>query len=136
MSAHLRPCPACTRHARVSEHACPFCGKRFAESFRANARPQAPAVRLSRAALAAFGAGTLAFAPACSSGSSNPLYGAPPPEYTDDGGTADAQVVGDAGSDAGLPGVAPVYGAPVMEPADAEPDHVGFTPLYGISPGH
>src|SRR5450755_792933 len=55
--AHLRPCPDCARHVRVSEAGCPFCGGTLTESFRASPRPQAPAVRLTRAALFALGTG-------------------------------------------------------------------------------
>jgi hypothetical protein len=104
--AHLRPCPACARHVRVSEAGCPFCGATFAESFRASPRPQPPAARLTRAALFALGTGTLALAPGCSSSSSaappvvaEPAYGGPPQEgdassgggvVTPDGGLGDA----------------------------------------------
>jgi hypothetical protein len=58
----LRPCPVCSRHARVSETACPFCGARLGEAFGTLAAPRKPAARLSRAALFAMGAGGLVVA--------------------------------------------------------------------------
>ena len=75
--SHLRACPACARHVRVAEQACPFCGGALSSSFRAAAPPQPPRVRLTRAALFAFGTGalgtgTMALAPGCSS-STNPI---------------------------------------------------------------
>jgi len=64
-TAHLRPCPACLRHLRVSEEACPFCGARVDPAFRAAPRPRAPTGRLTRAALVAFGGGTAVFSYGC-----------------------------------------------------------------------
>ena len=61
---HLRPCPGCSRHVRVSEGACPFCGVSLDPSFAAAPVPVAPSKRLSRAALFAFGTGTLVLGPA------------------------------------------------------------------------
>ncbi len=95
---HLAACPSCARHLRVSEVACPFCGAVLPDSLRESTPPQPPAARLTRAALFAFGTGTLALAPGCSSSSPNttpdagvvfaPPYGlAPIPDGgTDDGG--------------------------------------------------
>ena len=65
--SHLRACPACARHVRVSEESCPFCGGGLDPAFRASPAPRSPGVRLTRAALFAFGTGTLAVAPGCSS---------------------------------------------------------------------
>jgi hypothetical protein len=59
-TAHLRPCPACSRHARVSEDACPFCGAPLDEAFR-----QVPRLRRPRAALMSFGAGVAGLTPGC-----------------------------------------------------------------------
>ncbi len=96
---------------------------------------------MSRAALFAFGTGTLTLASACNS-TSTPLYGAP---YMFDGGDdaestpPDAAVVPDASAIDDAPVATPVYGAPAQpaEPTDASDDqHVGVTPLYGIAPGH
>ncbi len=76
--AYLRPCPACSRHVRVSEGACPFCSVALDASFRAAPAPIGPSARLSRAALFAFSAGTAVLAPVvaidCST-TSEPLYG-------------------------------------------------------------
>jgi hypothetical protein len=58
-TAHLRPCPGCSRHVRVSEGACPFCAASLDASFKATPAPMGPSRRLSRAALFAFGTGTL-----------------------------------------------------------------------------
>ena len=143
--SHLRPCPSCARHVRVNEGGCPFCGESLSDEFRAAPRPLGPGARLGRAALFAFGTGTLTLASACSS--STPLYGVPPGtapialDAGDDGETtaADAAVVPDASAEPDAPVVAPMYGAPAhpVEPTDASDDqHVGVTPLYGIAPGH
>jgi hypothetical protein len=81
LTAMLRPCPACSRHVRVSERACPFCAGELDATFRSVPSPRVPAVgRLSRAALFALGASGLA-ASACSGGpstSSAPTYGTSP----------------------------------------------------------
>ena len=122
--SHLRACPACARHVRVSEEACPFCRSALSDSFRASAAPQAPGARLTRAALFAFGTGTLSLAPVlapgCSSSSVPPMvngvdaaYGGPP---IDSGPSPSAD------SAYGAPpfdGPVPVYGAPVDAGVDA-----------------
>jgi hypothetical protein len=120
---HLVACPACTRHVRVTEEACPFCGARLPSSLRESAPPQGPSVRLSRAALLALGtlgtAGALAVAPGCGGNTTSTIapYGIPP--------VPDA---GDDASDATI-NVAPPYGiAPI-------PD-ANLGPLYGIAPIH
>jgi len=139
--AHLRPCPSCERHVRVNEGGCPFCGAQLTDDFRAGVRPQGPAARLSRAALFAFGTGAVAMAPACSSSSSSPAYGAP--FMFGDAGEDAASPVPDASTEASTP--APDSGPPMAQPAygiavpieDASDDHhVGVTPLYGIAPGN
>lgn len=116
--SHLRACPGCDRHVRVSEAACPFCGSVLSDSFRAAPVPQPPRVRLTRAALFAFGAGSLGLTPGCSSTTTpEPLYGAPP--YTDAGGS-------DAAEDAPIGIVDAAYGGPSI---DSSPG-----PLYGAPP--
>src|ERR1700677_1330933 len=80
MTAMLRACPSCSRHVRVSEPTCPFCGRDLDEAFRSAPSPRAPAARLSRAALFAVGAagwvaGSTSFPDGGSSGSA---YGANP----------------------------------------------------------
>jgi hypothetical protein len=138
---HLRACPTCARHVRVSEEACPFCRGRLAESFRAAPAPQPPGARLTRAALFAFGTGTLALAPACSSssstttvndaGGSQPAYGGFPIE--EDGSTQalygapafdGGGISVDAGTDAGSESDA-------TEASDAEDGGPMGTAAYG-----
>ena len=76
-SAHLRPCPGCSRHARLTEDACPFCGEQFDHVFRDAPRPLAPSPRLSRAALFALGSGAVGVAAGCSTIMASPAYGGP-----------------------------------------------------------
>jgi hypothetical protein len=117
--SHLRACPACARHVRVSEQACPFCKSALSPAFRADSAPQGPGARLSRAALFAFGTGTLAMAPGCST-SVTPLYGAAPIEA--DGGLQDVPAYGGAPGDGGPgPIVDAAYGGPPIF-IDAEAD--------------
>jgi hypothetical protein len=142
--SHLRACPSCARHVRVSEKTCPFCGGPLAEAFRAAPAPRAPGARLTRAALFAFGTGVLAVAPGCSSssatgggdagtdaGQGEPAYGGPPfldasyggpppdvyvpPVELDAGGDAVADAgAGDAETDAPLLFDA-AYGGPPLD---------------------
>jgi hypothetical protein len=56
MGIHLKACPSCGRHARISESACPFCGSSLPESFHVPPPFGRPAGRLRRAALISFGA--------------------------------------------------------------------------------
>jgi len=117
--AHLLACSGCARHVRAAEPRCPFCGHDLSETARAFVARQAPTQRLSRAALYAFGVGTLTVATACG----GTVAGA---EKGDKGG--EAGVVDDSGTGAGDDaGVGqPVYGAPF--------DAAGIAPPYGISP--
>ena len=116
--AHLRACPACSRHVRVTEEACPFCGERLDAAFRATpAPPPIPlplSVRLSRAALVALGTGTLSLAAACGAATAEPN---PPVE---DGGEGDtgASAARDA-SEAFDAGIAPPDGVAPPPPFDA-----------------
>ena len=146
-NAHLRACPSCARHARVSETACPFCGAEFDQAFRSSPEPQGPRVRLARAALVAFGAlgtGSIAATPACGS-SSEPLYGGVPimmepvdgSATQDDSGDASSTTpseasAGDATTDG--PVATPAYGAPGQPIADASEDQHVVLPPYGIAP--
>jgi hypothetical protein len=50
---HLSSCPDCSRHVRVNESACPFCGVSLDLD---GGEPILPQRRLGRAALFAFGA--------------------------------------------------------------------------------
>jgi hypothetical protein len=149
-NAHLRACPSCARHARVSETACPFCGAAFDQAFRSTPEPQGPRVRLARAALVAFGAlgaGSLAATTACSSSTSapEPAYGGTPVMTEPVDGSATQDDSGDAGSttpseasagDATTDGpvATPAYGAPGMPIVDASEDQHVVLPPYGIAP--
>lgn len=77
--AHLSACPSCTRHVRVSEEVCPFCGAPLSDAFRAEEAPKPPRGRLTRAALYAFGAGSITFATACGGSTNNEPEDASPP---------------------------------------------------------
>jgi hypothetical protein len=133
LRAHLAPCPACTRLVRVDERTCPFCAAALDESFRATPMPRPSAGRLSRAAMAALGAGTVSVAFACAP-EMKVLYGGPPiPEAGEASTPADAGAVTPATIDSGdahvvqQPVSAPAYGAapvPVTPPA----------PAYGAPP--
>jgi hypothetical protein len=91
MKPHLRSCPSCARHVRISERACPFCSALLPDSFRASSPPPLPAQRMGRAAIFAFGA-TLMTAPACddTGGGNN----------TDGGGTGGTSASGGSGGSA------------------------------------
>ena len=78
-AAHLRPCPGCSRHVRVTEGACPFCGVLLEPAFRAAPAPIPPSRRLSRAALFAFGAGAVVLTPAVAVDCVSDGYVATPP---------------------------------------------------------
>jgi hypothetical protein len=131
--ASLIACPGCARHVRVGEVACPFCRTSLEEVSRAFTARLPPGQRLSRAALYAFGVGSLTVAAACGGSVS--------------GGTGDK----DAGDEAGMVGLdaayggsppdgfsggQPLYGAP-FDAAFFYPDagqDVTVAPPYGISP--
>jgi hypothetical protein len=126
-SAHLRPCPSCSRHARVTESTCPFCAAPFDDAFRAERpRPRAPAMRLTRAALLAIGAGGLTAGAACGGETSQGAYGAVvASEAGVDAaayGTPDAALVDAAHDFDGRIIVAADYGAPPMPPCPPDFD--------------
>ena len=104
--SQLVPCPACVRHIRATDSACPFCGVQVDLSPAGPTMGSGP--RLGRAATFAFGAALAAAgAIGCESEEPNvPLYGAPVPV---DAGP-DGQVDEDAGET-----VAPLYGGPPEE---------------------
>jgi hypothetical protein len=110
-NSHLSPCPSCARHVRIRETSCPFCGHVLSAEFRSQAPRRAlPAgLRLSRGALYAASATTLATAVACSS------VDAPV-----DAGRRDSGAKADSGSDDEY---APAYGAP---PVDDDDDDSGL----------
>jgi hypothetical protein len=125
----------------VSASACPFCNAALDASFRASPAPVPPSVRLSRAALVAFGSGTLSLAAACG------------------GATTGGVVPTDAGADSGVTSrpdsgeedsgfiVGQAYGAIMLpddsgapdtgtteETPDAGTDAPGIQPPYGAPP--
>lgn len=136
---HLVACTACSRHVRVSESECPFCGSAIPRDLRESQAPIPPRVRLTRAALLA--AGTLAVSTTAGCGgdvagngpaggdaaandagyNSYPPYGlppmldgdVPPPQDASSTSATDARVVADAGTDAGQ-SINPPYGTPPM----------------------
>jgi hypothetical protein len=127
-NVHLSSCPACARHVRVSEAACPFCGAALSDAFRARPAPRSPAARLSRSALYALGMGTVTLAAACSSSSS--------PGGTEDAGPpvadAGAPVADAAKGGASEAGVAtPAYGASPHDAGEAPYDAGGVVAAYG-----
>jgi hypothetical protein len=110
VSTPLRPCPACSRHVRASEPACPFCERELDAAFRSVPSPRAPAVaRLSRAALFAIGAGGVAAGTGCGSTSPRvPTVTAAVPGAAP--GVAGSGVTVDAGADARCEMPCPAYG--------------------------
>jgi hypothetical protein len=138
--ANLIACPACARHVRISEPTCPFCKGSLAEAALAFTARQAPTQRLSRAALYAFGMGSITVVAACggavAGGSGGP--------GGKDSGADDANVLSDSGQGNPFPDVIEtIYGAPFdasFEQDTGEPDDAGFAqdvsslPPYGISP--
>jgi hypothetical protein len=153
----LAACPACARHLRVNEPACPFCRLQMPSWFRDVKAPPPPATRLSRAALYALRVGALSVTTAACGGSigtgtsekdsgssdatsvGEAAYGGPP---LDDSGQGDAQTTGplDGSFTASYGGFIPAdasnfndgnvavpYGLPPMEP-DAGPTDASSRP--------
>jgi hypothetical protein len=147
--SHLHACPACHRHVRVTELACPFCGGALDDSFHATPVPVPLTVRLSRAALWAIGTGTLSLAAACG-GATTSLVPTSDAGNVGEGGAGQSQ-----GMDASYEGydgsnVAPPYGispppppddAGTVTPADASdvdaPDDASYVdaPFVGLPYG-
>src|SRR4051812_27908416 len=96
--SHLVPCPECSRHVRVSETTCPFCGR--ALDLSALPAPALPRTRLGRAATFAFGASIVGATALVSCGGDEAPSG---------GGDAAAGATGSGGS-AGATGGAPGTG--------------------------
>jgi hypothetical protein len=130
MSSRLLACPACSRHVRVSESHCPFCGTELAATFGLGPGPEPPPRGLSRAALyrrslAAAGAvagsafmalgGGAALASACTDNISQPDDAGTFPEF-----------------EGGHP-MATMYGSPCEE--DAEQPELCCGPVTKVIPG-
>ena len=99
----LVQCPACDRHVRASESACPFCG--------AEHIPEAPsrrtvAGRVGRAAIFALGASMSLAACGETTMPPAPAYGTPPAD-AGPGDTDAGEMEEDAGTVAALYGGAP-----------------------------
>ena len=135
MSA-LSQCPGCSRHVKVTETACPFCG--IAVSLLDRVAPEATSSgkRLGRAALLAIGAAT---AIACETPKAEPngpaaVYGGPPVEARD-AGTPVPVPVPSASVDTdrtiyGGPPVVRDQTTPVPKPSATEPPRT----IYGGPP--
>jgi hypothetical protein len=122
MATRFTPCPACKRHVRDGDVACPFCG---APPSPAPSLSRSPSARLSRAAFLALGAAGALGGTACSSTSEPPAPVEAGPRETD-ANEPDASIA------------QPIYGAMVPpldagEPGDGEPQREGgfAEPLYG-----
>ncbi len=115
---HLVACPSCSRHLRVSEPLCPFCGRGVDADVRARPAPRPPAMRLSRAALFALGAATGTASIGCSSSST-------PAGEADSGRTESSSESVSATA---------LYGATAtMSPSESDTESVSATALYGAT---
>lgn len=127
MSPRLAPCPGCSRHVKVGDAACPFCGA--AAPITAPA-PRAVAKGATRAAIAALAFAAAASAAACDGQTKVAAL----PE--DDAGDA-ASVVDAAGgdaSDAGATSDASDAGATDAASDAFQGSDVGVQPPYGLPP--
>jgi hypothetical protein len=140
MANTFQACPACARHIKTDEAACPFCGSATPEGFSTVAKPKGPAP-LSRAAIlfmSATAVGGVSVATACSSSSSA--------TGVSDAGARDSAAAEDTGGPVAAYGPAPVmdsgqvdtggpvaaYGpGPVM---DSGPEFDGPVAAYGPAP--
>ncbi len=75
----LRPCPACARHVRSIEPACPFCDAALVPD--ATDAPRVDGPRLSRSAMLLLGSAALM--EGCPQPQVAAVYGAPPPVAVD-----------------------------------------------------
>jgi hypothetical protein len=143
MSSRFAPCPACARHVKEGDSACPFCGAGV--SF--VSAPVAPtaAGRLSRSALFAASAVSAALAATgCSSSSVSPAYGGPgvpvdAASASSSGGSSDGSSTPPDDGSGGTPpneagSVQPLYGA--VAPTDSGPERFDGSAiaLYGGAP--
>jgi len=108
MSARLLACPACSRHIRLTEERCPFCGAPCAASFASSPLPVPPPRGHTRAGLFRFGAlavagvgGSAALATMVGCSNTTVPYGVPPDcNVCDSGMDSKADATLDASSDA------------------------------------
>lgn len=137
-AAPLTPCPACRRHVRASERACPFCAAALdpvALHARAAARP-ALTKRLGRAAIFALGGAAIATTASCYQAHGLGI-GEGPPDPTP---RVDAAIGTDAATPIDAGGSVALYGGPPDPdpvPVDAGADldsGVTVEPAYGAPP--
>lgn len=117
--SQLTPCPACHRHVRKTETACPFCSASI--SLAHLPAPQLPSSRLGRAATFAFGASLVGVTAlvSCSADDSpgTAVYGGPPVPSAGAGGETSEPGGGGAGT--------AVYGGPPTSAGEGgQPDVV------------
>lgn len=147
----LAPCPGCSRHVRVADGQCPFCGTAFATALAP--RPGVAArTRLSRAALFTFAAsvGSAGCSSAVTNTDASPADTAAVvdqpavvdrPAVTDSGPADTGTVVADSGpppTDAGPPdddgGTFAEYGGPPLTDAGPPDDEGNSSADYGSPP--
>jgi hypothetical protein len=141
MYVPMIPCNGCTRHVRVTESACPFCGAALvAQEVDARLVPDARR-RMTRAAAFLFGAAMAVSACSDDEGVNQPLYGAPGgfggQQAGGEGGEGgDGGDGGDAGGAAGMGGNGALYGAPAVGGGGAggAGGAGGFSADYGAPP--
>lgn len=83
------PCPECSRHVRLTDAACPFCGSDAARPV--PKQPRRSTQRVTRAAL--FFAGVLG-ASACGDDDTRTIYGGPPTSQGDEDDPGGADIYG------------------------------------------
>jgi len=146
----LAACPACARHLRVNEPACPFCRAELPPWFRELTAPATPATRLSRAALYALRVGALSVTTVACGGAISTGSGS----GEKDAGSSDGTTVGqaayggsppeEASADSGGEDVlgtlyggfigGPAYGGTFSIDAGVDDATTGFEAAYGGFP--
>lgn len=111
MSSALGPCPSCSRHVRVGEERCPFCGGSVSGVAAPVVRP-VPRGSLTRALVFSGAALALGLSGSCGDESQAGLYGGPPPP--DDRGSETAPPADGTGDSNATPDSPP----PAPGPAD------------------
>jgi hypothetical protein len=132
--ALLVPCPACARHVRKSERACPFCAASLTPDVTAGRAAKGP--RLGRAATFAFGAAVATSIAACSSPTTGGTDAATANDSGDGADAASPIDVGTGNDAATSPDAASgVDSGGGGNDAGEEPDTGGIKPPYGAPPG-
>ncbi len=130
----LRLCASCSRHVKLQDTICPFCGSS------ADAPVASPFSRATRSAMV-FGSAAMVSAAVACAPSATPVYGAPAPDASEDvrSDASPTPLYGAPAPDAAADtSPAPLYGLP---PPDAAPDgakdataDTSPVPLYGLPP--